>query len=79
MNRRKSICAIGMANQIQNKQLEESLTNEIDQNLRVIAFLHPFSESVKKLLVKVIDFEFTVVNSLQFFLNMYLWFYSDQN
>lgn len=52
MSRRKSIFLSGQETQINVKHQEE-LSNEIDQNLRTLALIHPFSDTAKPLLVKV--------------------------
>lgn len=52
MSRRKSIFLSSQETQPNPKQLDE-FSNEIDQNLRTLAFIHPFSQTEKSLLVKV--------------------------
>lgn len=36
------------------KEQEESLSHEIDQNLRTLALVHPLNDTAKSLIVKVI-------------------------
>lgn len=63
--RRRSIFLSGHETQI-NSEHQEELSNEIDQNLRTLALIHPFSDIAKPLLVKVhlsltdISLEFTI-------------------
>lgn len=52
--RRLSVFELSTVTQTQLKQQEEPLSQEIDQNLRTLALVHPFSDTAKTLLVKVI-------------------------
>lgn len=52
MSRRKSIFLSSQETQSNLKQLDE-FSNEIDQNLRTLAYIHPFTQTEKTLLVKV--------------------------
>lgn len=52
MSRRRSIFTTAPDIQVNLKQ-QEDLSNEIDQNLRTLALVHPFSDAAKPLLVKV--------------------------
>lgn len=53
MSRRKSILVVNQETQTLLKQQEEQLADEIDQNLRTLALVHPMSDSAKKALFKV--------------------------
>lgn len=53
MSRRRSIFAIAPENQ-DNLRQQDEFSNEIDQNLRTLALVHPFSDTTKSLLKKVI-------------------------
>lgn len=52
-NRRKSFFEVNHVVQAEQRQQEESLSNEIDQNLRTLVLLRPFSENARPLLIKV--------------------------
>lgn len=56
MSRRKSIFSSSQEAQPNQQQLDE-LSDEIDQNLRTLALVHPFSPDEKSLLIKVRYFE----------------------
>lgn len=66
-NRRKSLFEVNHVAQFQLKQQEQSLSNEIDQNIRTLALVHPFSENVRALLVKVIIDVLISINRLNDF------------
>lgn len=53
MSRRKSVFELTNVQQVQLREQEEPLSNEIDQNLRTLALLRPLSDAAKPLLVKV--------------------------
>lgn len=55
MSRRKSIFLSSQEAQPNTKQLDE-YSNEIDQNLRTLALIHPFSQAEKSVLIKVKHF-----------------------
>lgn len=61
MSRRKSIFLSSQETQPSAKQLNE-FSNEIDQNLRTLAFIHPFSQTEKPLLVKVNYFKVKTID-----------------
>lgn len=65
-NRRRSVFEVNTIKQTQLKQQEESLSNEIDQNLRTLALMQPLSDAAKPLLVKVM-----CTNQLVFCLNLH--------
>lgn len=53
MNRRKSIFVANQEHQAILKVQEELLSNDIDKNLRCLAFHHPIQEKIKLHFVKV--------------------------
>lgn len=52
MSRRRSIFVTATIDQAEQKSLEESLSNELHENLRYLNFCHSLPESAKDFLVK---------------------------
>lgn len=72
MSRRKSILMTNLEHQIQQKTFEQSLSIELDQNLRTLAFIYPFTTQTKSLFVKVL-----IINYFQTSKNLIKKFVSD--